>query len=58
MVFLPMPAYCLSKLLLNIDSGCTLIVSTLISFYKSENSVSLRVIPNRKDSTRKMTRCT
>lgn len=56
MVFLPLPAYHLSKLLLNIDSGRTLI--TLISSYKSENSVSLRAIPNRKDSTREMTCCT
>lgn len=29
MVFLPMPAYRLSKLL-NIDSGCTLIISTFL----------------------------
>lgn len=57
MVFLLMPAYRLSKLL-NIESGCTLIISTLISFYKSENSVSLCVIPNRKDSICEMTRCT
>lgn len=57
MVFLLVPAYRLSKLL-NIESGCTLIISTLTSFYKSENSVSLRVIPNRKDSTCEMTRCT
>lgn len=46
MVLLQMPAYGLSKLLLNIDSGYTLIISTLISFFfKSENSVSLLVIP-------------
>lgn len=58
MVFLLMPAYYRLSKLLNIESGCTLIISTLISFYKPENSVSLRVIPNRKDSTCEMTRCT
>lgn len=58
MVFLPMPAYCLSKLRLSPDSGDTLIILALVSYYKSENGVRSRAVPNRKDSTREMTRGT
>lgn len=41
-----------------IGSGGTLIVSTLISCYKSKNGVRSRAVPNRKDGTREMTRGT
>lgn len=59
MVFLPMPAYGLFKLLLNIDSGYTLIVLTLISFFKmKETSVSLSVIPHKKNSACERLSCT
>lgn len=40
MVFLPMPAYGLFKLLLNIDSGYTLIISTLWFLFFNQGLVS------------------